>query len=115
MAGLRPGHPRLSCPNAAKTWMAGDRRAEATPSFGRLSPGMTCFTADRNPSTSHEVETSSSPKLPATSGPNLSIVSPWFGQTRMKSGAGHMRKPGHLAPVTLDKVRSANAVHGEAE
>ncbi|HYS87435.1 MAG TPA: hypothetical protein VEN78_20895, partial [Bradyrhizobium sp.] len=26
---------------AKKTWMAGHRRAEATPSFGRLCPAMT--------------------------------------------------------------------------
>src|SRR6266851_6708060 len=31
MAGLRPGHPRLSCLNAVKTWMPGIR------------PGMTSF------------------------------------------------------------------------
>jgi hypothetical protein len=31
MAGLRPGHPRLSCLGAAKTWMPGTR------------PGMTGF------------------------------------------------------------------------
>jgi hypothetical protein len=49
------------------------------------------------------------------SGPNLSIVSPWFGQTQMKSGAGHMRNAGRLMPATLDKVRSANASHAEAE
>src|SRR4051812_34523472 len=40
-----PGHPRLSCTPfllaTAKTWMPGHRRAEATPSFGRLCPGMT--------------------------------------------------------------------------
>src|ERR1700752_5528452 len=28
-------------PEAPKTWMAGHRRAEATPSFGRLCPAMT--------------------------------------------------------------------------
>src|SRR6266700_3113611 len=32
------GHPRLM---TSKTWMAGHRRAEATPSFGRLCPAMT--------------------------------------------------------------------------
>jgi len=31
MAGLRPGHPRLSCSSEAKTWMPGTR------------PGMTSF------------------------------------------------------------------------
>src|SRR6266851_1238067 len=41
MAGLRPGHPRLPCERPAKTWMPGERRAEATPSYGRLCPGMT--------------------------------------------------------------------------
>jgi hypothetical protein len=35
------GHPRLSSSPRAKTWMAGHRRAEATPSFGRLCPAMT--------------------------------------------------------------------------
>src|SRR5882724_2251272 len=35
------GHPRL--PSASKTWMAGHRRAEATPSFGRLCPAMTAL------------------------------------------------------------------------
>src|SRR5713226_10737106 len=34
------GHPRLSSAKV-KTWMAGHRRAEATPSFGRLCPAMT--------------------------------------------------------------------------
>src|SRR6266567_2620661 len=29
MAGLRPGHPRLSCLNAAKTWMPGTRLHKA--------------------------------------------------------------------------------------
>src|ERR1700720_294621 len=36
-----PGHPRPSEVAASKTWMAGHRRAEATPSFGRLCPAMT--------------------------------------------------------------------------
>src|SRR5712692_5112061 len=36
-----PGHPRLDSVAARKTWMAGHRRAEATPSFGRLCPAMT--------------------------------------------------------------------------
>src|SRR6185437_326618 len=47
-----PGHPRLDglrlggrsakrSAAARKTWMAGDRRAEATPSFRRLCPVMT--------------------------------------------------------------------------
>src|SRR5260221_14232998 len=35
-----PGHPRLG-DRQRKTWMAGGRRAEATPSFGRLRPAMT--------------------------------------------------------------------------
>src|SRR5260370_31398909 len=35
------GHPRLDGMSARKTWMAGHRRAEATPSFGRLCPAMT--------------------------------------------------------------------------
>src|SRR5258708_10956317 len=34
------GHPRPSSPTS-QTWMAGHRRAEATPSFGRLCPAMT--------------------------------------------------------------------------
>src|SRR6266404_7140244 len=34
MAGLRPGHPRLSCSSEAKTWMPGTR------------PGMTSFASD---------------------------------------------------------------------
>src|SRR3981189_3628360 len=36
-----PGHPRLDLTQARKTRMAGHRRAEATPSFGRLCPAMT--------------------------------------------------------------------------
>ncbi len=36
-----PGYPRLDSVAARKTWMAGHRRAEATPSFGRLCPAMT--------------------------------------------------------------------------
>jgi hypothetical protein len=36
MAGLRPGHPRLSCFGAVKTWMPGTR------------PGMTSQTANPN-------------------------------------------------------------------
>jgi len=40
MAGLVPGiHVFLLC--EAKTWMAGHRRAEVTPSFRRLRPAMT--------------------------------------------------------------------------
>src|SRR5450432_3075504 len=40
MPGLVPGiHVFLLC--EAKTWMAGHRRAEATPSFRRLCPAMT--------------------------------------------------------------------------
>jgi hypothetical protein len=39
MPGLVPGiHVFLIC---SKTWMAGRRRAEATPSFERLCPAMT--------------------------------------------------------------------------
>jgi hypothetical protein len=39
MPGLDPGiHVFLRQP---KAWMAGHRRAEATPSFGRLCPAMT--------------------------------------------------------------------------
>jgi hypothetical protein len=41
MPGLVPGHPRLDVLLARKTWMARHRRAEATPSFGRLCPAMT--------------------------------------------------------------------------
>jgi hypothetical protein len=37
----RAGHPRLNGVAARKSWMAGHRRAEATPSFGRLCPAMT--------------------------------------------------------------------------
>src|SRR5260221_4197357 len=37
------GHPRPSSPTS-QTWMAGHRRAEATPSFGRLCPAMTAET-----------------------------------------------------------------------
>jgi hypothetical protein len=40
MPGLVPGIHVLLC-SRAKTWMAGHRRAEATPSFGRLCPAMT--------------------------------------------------------------------------
>src|ERR1700756_1638955 len=36
------GHPRLSC-QPSETWMAGHRRAEATPFFERLCPAMTCL------------------------------------------------------------------------
>jgi len=40
MPGLVPGiHVFASA--ESKTWMAGHRRAEATPSFGRLCPAMT--------------------------------------------------------------------------
>ena len=40
MPGLGPGiHVFLAA--EAKTWMAGHRRAEATPSFRRLRPAMT--------------------------------------------------------------------------
>src|SRR5882762_5303875 len=35
------GHPRLCIFDEAKAWMAGHRRAEATPSFGWLCPAMT--------------------------------------------------------------------------
>src|SRR2546430_8373979 len=35
------GHPRLVSVSAGRTWMAGHRRVEATPSFVRLSPAMT--------------------------------------------------------------------------
>jgi hypothetical protein len=42
MPGLVPGiHVFLSRHCEEKTWMAGHRRAEATPSFGRLCPAMT--------------------------------------------------------------------------
>src|SRR5690349_6827782 len=41
-ARLRRGHPRLGAKLAKlRAWMAGHRRAEATPSFGRLCPAMT--------------------------------------------------------------------------
>jgi hypothetical protein len=45
MPGLVPGiHVFLPLPlRKSKTWMAGHRRAEATPSFGRLRPAMTLF------------------------------------------------------------------------
>src|SRR6266849_4434286 len=36
-----PGYPRLDSVATRKTWMAGHRRAEATPAFGRLCPAMT--------------------------------------------------------------------------
>src|ERR1700754_3323365 len=36
MPGASPGHPRLDFLAEPKTWMAGHRRAQATPSFGRL-------------------------------------------------------------------------------
>jgi hypothetical protein len=42
MAGLRPGHPRLSCLDAAKTWMPGK------------SPGMTSCASPND--TSHRCE-----------------------------------------------------------
>src|SRR6266851_4955881 len=38
------GHPRLASSIPVKTWMAGHRRAEATPSFGRLCLAMTTLT-----------------------------------------------------------------------
>src|SRR5260370_13522931 len=45
MPGLVPGiHVFLS--REAKTWMAGHRRAEATPSFRRLCPAMTSVAID---------------------------------------------------------------------
>jgi hypothetical protein len=37
-----PGHPRSFVPRE-RSWMAGHRRAEATPSFGRLCPAMTIW------------------------------------------------------------------------
>src|SRR6202049_739040 len=40
-ARARRGHPRLFSLTVKKTWMAGHRLAEATPSFGRLCPAMT--------------------------------------------------------------------------
>jgi hypothetical protein len=36
-----PGDPRLTFARTTRTWMAGHRRAEPTPSFGRLCPAMT--------------------------------------------------------------------------
>jgi hypothetical protein len=44
-----PGHPRLNSASASKTWMAGHRRAEATPSFGRLRPAMTAADTASSP------------------------------------------------------------------
>src|SRR6267142_4587617 len=42
MAGLRPGHPRLSCLDAAKTWMPGIADKFTQSAQGRLLwPGMT--------------------------------------------------------------------------
>jgi hypothetical protein len=41
MPGLDPGIHDLTRVAVRKTWMAGHRRAEATPSFGRLRPAMT--------------------------------------------------------------------------
>jgi hypothetical protein len=41
MPGLVPGIHVFLLLSAVKTWMAGHRRAEATPSFGRLCPAMT--------------------------------------------------------------------------
>ena len=43
MPGLVPGIHVFLAPWRAKTWMAGQRRAEATPSFGRLCPAMTSY------------------------------------------------------------------------
>jgi hypothetical protein len=43
MPGLVPGIHVLTSVVAGKTWMAGHRRAEATPSFGRLCPAMTSY------------------------------------------------------------------------
>jgi hypothetical protein len=40
--GLVPGiHVFVAAKKGSKTWMAGHRRAEATPSFGRLRLAMT--------------------------------------------------------------------------
>src|ERR1700730_6325066 len=39
----------LTASQQAKTWMPGHRRAEATPSFGRLCPAMTKKAKDRAP------------------------------------------------------------------
>jgi DNA ligase-associated metallophosphoesterase len=44
MPGLDPGIHAFLC--VAKTWMAGHRRAEATPSFRRLCPAMTRLAID---------------------------------------------------------------------
>src|SRR3981081_601538 len=42
---------------AAKTWMAGHRRAEATPSFRRLCPAMTkSFSSPQQPLPRHMIE-----------------------------------------------------------
>ena len=41
MPGLVPGIHVFVPIGASKTWTARHRRAEATPSFGRLSPAMT--------------------------------------------------------------------------
>src|SRR5882757_7882749 len=41
MRGLVPGIHVFAVSQPRKTWMAGHRRAEATPSFGRLCPAMT--------------------------------------------------------------------------
>jgi hypothetical protein len=44
MAGLRPGHPRLSCPGSAKTWMPGIADKFTQSAQDRLLwPGMTNF------------------------------------------------------------------------
>src|SRR6266487_6884326 len=54
MPGLDPGIHVLVSMHVRKTWMAGHRRAEATPSFGRLCPAMTkkprrCFASPGKP------------------------------------------------------------------
>jgi hypothetical protein len=41
MPGLVPGIHDLTPIAAEKTWIAGHRRAEVTPSYGRLCPAMT--------------------------------------------------------------------------
>ena len=56
------------------------------------------------------------PKSCAKSGPNLTTVPPWFGQTRMKSGQiAHLHPPAATMPATSDNARRANAILAEAK
>ena len=53
MPGLVPGIHVFDIFSKIKAWMAGHRRAEATPSFGRLCPALTEEDVTELPQTRH--------------------------------------------------------------